>query len=285
MDLIFKTRVRCPLQTLSCGISGAPDLAPKSLGSCAVVGPGVYKGAAMGPAIDQHTTVIRLAGMPTAGHAAALGTKTHVIFATGDQQSPDERFTPRATTSRASLPPNALSSTVDGFDPELLWIMEDHRGTLGGRYKLKEHNGRRVLWVNRPYPMSTLANANDPKRLFDVRLFASRVVGAVFDQSEDVTKVNGWFNAAGNNRFLAQDHVVLLLNVMYSGLCASVHTYGFSHRPLRKGAEVGEGYYEDNAATRAFHELGATNYAHSVREATLVRALMTRNGTICSYGA
>ena len=45
-------------------------------------------------------------------------------------------------------------------------------------------NGRRVMWVNRPYPMSTLANAEDPLRLFDVRLFAARVVGAVFDQAE-----------------------------------------------------------------------------------------------------
>ena len=33
MDLLFRTRARCPFQTLSCGISGAPDLAPKAFGS------------------------------------------------------------------------------------------------------------------------------------------------------------------------------------------------------------------------------------------------------------
>ena len=95
MDMIFKTRVKCPLQTLACGISGAPDLSPKSFGSCAVVGPGVYKGSGMGPAIDQHTTVMRLAAMPTSGREQELGSKTHVIFATGDQaagpHTPDTR--------------------------------------------------------------------------------------------------------------------------------------------------------------------------------------------------
>lgn len=288
MDLVFKTRVRCPLQTLSCGVSGAPDLAPKSLGSCAVVGPGIYKGSAMGPSIDQHTTVIRLAGMPTAkSNERALGSKTHVIFATGDQKAPDERFTPRVTPTDSAPPPNALSSAAPHFNPDLLWILEDQRSTLGGTYKLKEHNGRRVMWVNRPYPMSTLANVDDPMRLFDVRLFAARVVGAVFDEEETAggAKPNGWFDAKGNNRYLAQDHLALLLNVMYSGLCSAVHTYGFTHRPLAEGASVAQGYYEDNAATRAFHELGARNYAHSVRESAVVRALMTRNGTVCSYGA
>jgi hypothetical protein len=103
--------------------------------------------------------------------------------------------------------------------------------------------------------------------------------------TEDAAKADGWFNAAGNNRYVVQDHVALLLNVMYSGLCGSVHAYGFTHRPLRDGAAVAEGYYEDNAATRAFHELGARNYAHSIRESAVVRALMTHNGTICSYGA
>lgn len=42
--------------------------------------------------------------------------------------------------------------------------------------------------VNRPYPMSTLVNAADPTRLFDMRLFARRVVGAIFDMDEEDPK-------------------------------------------------------------------------------------------------
>lgn len=266
-------------------VTDAPNLAPKIFGSCAIVGPGIYKDSAMGSSIDEHTTVIRLAGMPTEGHEVTLGAKTHVIFATGDQKAPEERFTPKSSPRDNSLPPHALSGASPGFDPELLWILEDESGATGGGRKKSEHNGRSVMWVNRPYPMSTLSNKDDPLRLFDVRLFASRVVGAIFSEEEDATKKNGWYDAEGNNRFMAQDHVALLLNVMYSGLCSSVHAYGFTHRPLRDGASVAEGYYEDNAATRLFHELGASRAAQSVLESALVRALMTHNGTICSYGA
>ena len=81
----------------------------------------------------RYTTVIRLAGMPTTkGNEQALGSKTHVIFATGDQKAPDERFTPKVTPTDASLPPNALSAAAPHFNPDLLWILEDQKSTLGG---------------------------------------------------------------------------------------------------------------------------------------------------------
>ena len=93
--------------------------------------------------------------------------------------APEERFTPRADPAESvSAAPNALSAAHPHFTPDLLWILEDQKSTLGGTYKLKEHGGRRVMWVNRPYPMSTLANKDDPARLFDMRFFAKRVVGS-----------------------------------------------------------------------------------------------------------
>jgi hypothetical protein len=35
-----------------------------------------------------------------------------------------------------------------------------------------------------------------------------------------------WYGKAGGHPFQVQDHTALLLNMMYSGLCSTIHTYG-----------------------------------------------------------
>jgi hypothetical protein len=74
---------------------------------------------------------------------------------------------------------------------------------------------------------------------------------------------------------------------MFSGLCESIHAYGFGYRPLNSEDEtlaVSQAYYDDNPATKAHFALLSDSWNTSKRDALLAKALMTNN-TICSYGA
>ena len=281
LDLIFSNTKRCPLETIQCGFSGAASVNPQSFGTCAIVGPAIYKGMNMGPKIDQHDTVIRLASMPNEKFRNDLGAKTSVIYATGEQTNADDSYTPFG-------PVNSKTTVRDGWVPDKFWIVEDEKHQEGELDGVNAHDGKPVLWVNRPFPSATIRNYNSDLQTFDFRFFVNRVLAAAHEK-EDPSEA--WFTLGTDDAipdtYKTQDHYALLFNVMFSGLCESIHAYGFGYRPLNSDDQttaVPEAYYDDNPATKAHFALLSDSWNTAKRDALIAKALMTNN-TICSYGA
>ena len=226
LDLIFSNTKRCPLETIQCGFSGAASVNPQSFGTCAIVGPAIYKGMNMGPKIDQHDTVIRLASMPNEKFRNDLVAKTSVIYATGEQTNADDSYTPFG-------PVNSKTTVRDGWVPDKFWIVEDEKHQEGELDGVNAHDGKPVLWVNRPFPSATIRNYNSDLQTFDFRFFVNRVLAAAHEK-EDPSEA--WFTLGADDAipdtYKTQDHYALLFNVMFSGLCESIHAYGFGYRPL-----------------------------------------------------
>ena len=281
LDMVFSNAKRCPLETIQCGFSGAVSVKPQSFGTCAIVGPAIYKGMNMGPKIDQHDTVIRLASMPNEKFKNDLGAKTSVIYATGEQTNADDSYTPFG-------PVNSKTAVRDGWVPDKFWIVEDEKHQEGELDGVNAHDGKPVLWVNRPFPSATKRNYDSDLQTFDFRFFVNRVLAAAHEK-EDMG--DAWFTLGADDdipdTYKTQDHYALLFNVMFSGLCESIHAYGFGYRPLNSEDEtlaVSQAYYDDNPATKAHFALLSDSWNTSKRDALLAKALMTNN-TICSYGA
>jgi hypothetical protein len=281
LDMIFSNEKRCPLETIQCGFSGAVSVKMQSFGTCAIVGPAIYKGMNMGPKIDQHDTVIRLASMPNEKFKNDLGAKTSVIYATGEQTNADDSYTPFG-------PVNSKTAVRDGWVPDKFWIVEDEKHQEGELDGVNAHDGKPVLWVNRPFPSATKRNYDSDLQTFDFRFFVNRVLAAAHEK-EDMSEA--WFTLGADDdipdTYKTQDHYALLFNVMFSGLCESIHVYGFGYRPLNADDEasaVPQAYYDDNPATKAHFALLSDSWNTAKRDALLAKALMTNN-TICSYGA
>jgi len=281
LDMIFSNEKRCPLETIQCGFSGAVSVKTQSFGTCAIVGPAIYKGMNMGPKIDQHDTVIRLASMPNEKFKNDLGAKTSVIYATGEQTNADDSYTPFG-------PVNSKTAVRDGWVPDKFWIVEDEKHQEGELDGVNAHDGKPVLWVNRPFPSATKRNYDSDLQTFDFRFFVNRVLAAAHEK-EDMSEA--WFTLGADDdipdTYKTQDHYALLFNVMFSGLCESIHVYGFGYRPLNANDEasaVPQAYYDDNPATKAHFALLTDSWNTAKRDALLAKALMTNN-TICSYGA
>ena len=287
LELVFSNSKRCPLETIQCGFSGATSAKPQSFGTCAIVGPAIYKGMNMGPKIDQHDTVIRLASMPNEDFKNDLGAKTSVIYATGEQSKKEGSYTPFG-------PINSKTQVREGWVPDKFWIVEDEKHQDGELEGVSAHNGKPVLWVNRPFPSATKRNYDSDLQAFDFRFFANRVLAAAHEK-EDMSEA--WFTPGADDdipdTYKTQDHYALLFNVMFSGLCESIHTYGFGYRPLvHEGILDAEGiadvpknaYYAENPATRAHFALLSDAWNTAKRDTLIAKILMTNN-TICSFGA